>query len=135
VRLPGSGGGNDIISSAKRIVVIMTHQKRKFVKKLHYMTSPGHIDGPGARKREGLLGGGPELVITNLCQMGFDEETKRIKLLTVHPGVTVEQVLENVGFDLIVPEHVPETEPPTYEELRILREIDPQRLYLGKEKK
>ncbi len=135
VRLPGSGGGNDIVSSAKRIVIIMTHQKRKFVKKLHYMTSPGHIDGPGARKREGLLGGGPELVITNLCQMGFDEEIKRVKLLTVHPGVTVEQVLENVGFDLIVPEHVPETEPPTYEELRILREIDPQRLYLGKEKK
>ena len=99
------------------------------------MTSPGHLDGPEARKREGLLGGGPELVITNLCQMGFDEKTKRIKLLTVHPGVTVEQVVENVGFDLIVPEHVPETEPPTYEELRILREIDPQRLYLGKEKK
>jgi len=135
VRLPGSGGGNDIISSAKRIVVIMTHQKRKFVKKLDYMTSPGHLDGPGARKREGLLGGGPELVITNFCLMGFDEETKRIKLLSVHPGVTVEQVVENVGFDLIVPEHVPETEPPTYKELRILREIDPQRLYLGKEKK
>jgi len=135
VRLPGSGGGNDIVSSAKRIVIIMTHQKRKFVKKLHYLTSPGHLDGPEARKREGLLGGGPSLVITNLCQMGFDEETKRIKLLTVHPGVAVQQVLENVGFDLIVPEHVPQTEPPTYEELEILREIDPQRLYLGKEKK
>ena len=135
VRLPGSGGGNDIVSSAKRIVIIMTHQKRKFVKKLHYLTSPGHLDGPEARKREGLLGGGPSLVITNLCQMGFDEETKRIKLLTVHPGVTVEQVLENVGFDLIVPEHVPQTEPPTYKELEILRAIDPQRLYLGKEKK
>ena len=135
VRLPGSGGGNDIVSSAKRIVIIMTHQKRKFVKKLHYLTSPGHLDGPEARKREGLLGGGPSLVITNLCQMGFDEETKRIKLLTVHPGVTVEQVLENVGFDLIVPEHMPQTEPPTYKELEILRAIDPQRLYLGKEKK
>ena len=135
VRLPGSGGGNDIVSSAKRIVIIMTHQKRKFVKKLHYLTSPGHLDGPEARKREGLLGGGPSLVITNLCQMGFDEETKRIKLLTVHPGVTVEQVLENVGFDLIVPEHVPQTEPPTYKQLEILRAIDPQRLYLGKEKK
>ena len=135
VRLPGSGGGNDIVSSAKRIVIIMTHQKRKFVKKLHYLTSPGHLDGPEARKREGLLGGGPSLVITNLCQMGFDEETKRVKLLTVHPGVTVEQVLENVGFDLIVPEHVPQTEPPTYKELEILRAIDPQRLYLGKEKK
>ncbi|MCD6242986.1 hypothetical protein J7K06_04810 [Candidatus Bathyarchaeota archaeon] len=135
VRLPGSGGGNDIVSSAKRIVIIMTHQKRKFVKKLHYLTSPGHLDGPEARKREGLLGGGPSLVITNLCQMGFDEETKRVKLLTVHPGVTVEQVLENVGFDLIVPEHVPQTEPPIYKELEILRAIDPQRLYLGKEKK
>ena len=135
VRLPGSGGGNDIVSSAKRIVIIMTHQKRKFVKKLHYLTSPGHLDGPEARKREGLLGGGPSLVITNLCQMGFDEETKRVKLLTVHPGVTVEQVLENVGFDLIVPEHMPQTEPPTYKELEILRAIDPQRLYLGKEKK
>ena len=135
VRLPGSGGGNDIVSYAKRIVIIMTHQKRKFVKKLHYLTSPGHLDGPEARKREGLLGGGPSLVITNLCQMGFDEETKRVKLLTVHPGVTVEQVLENVGFDLIVPEHVPQTEPPTYKELEILRAIDPQRLYLGKEKK
>ena len=135
MRLPaGSGGGNDIISSAKRIVAIMTHQKRKFVKKLDYVTSPGHLDGPEARKREGLLGGGPKLVITNLCQMGFDEKTKRIKLLTVHPGATVKQVVENVGFDLIVPGHVPETEPPTYEELRILREIDPQRLYLGKEK-
>ena len=135
VRLPGSGGGNDIVSSAKRIVIIMTHQKRKFVKKLDYMTSPGHLDGPGARKREGLLGGGPSLVITNLCQMDFDEKTKRLRLKTVHPGVTVEQVLENTGLDLIVPEHVPETELPTYEELEILRAIDPKGIYLKKDKK
>ena len=132
IRLPGSGGGNDIISSAKRIVVVMRHDKRKFVKKLTYMTSPGHLNGPGARKKAGLLGGGPELVITNMCLMDFDEQTKRIRLKSVHPGFTVDDILDNVSFDLIVPEHVPETEPPTYEELRILREIDKEGLYLGR---
>jgi len=133
VRLPGSGGGNDIVSSAGRIVIIMRHEKRKFTKTLYYRTSPGYLDGPGARKRVGLIGGGPVLVITNLCQMDFHEETKRIRLKTVHPGVTVEQVLENVDFDLIVPEHVPETTPPTYRELEILRSIDPEGLYLRRD--
>lgn len=130
VRLPGSGGGNDIISSAKRIVVIMTHEKRKMVKKLDYMTSPGFLNGLGAREKAGLLGGGPSLVVTNLCQMDFDPETKRIRLATVHPGVSVQQVLENTGFDLMVPQNVPTTEPPTYEELKLLREIDPHGIYI-----
>ncbi|HXX87781.1 MAG TPA: CoA-transferase [Candidatus Acidoferrum sp.] len=130
VRLPGSGGGNDIISSAKRIVVIMTHEKRKMVKKLDYLTSPGFLDGPGAREKAGLLGGGPSLVVTNLCQMDFDPKTKRIRLETVHPGVTPQQVVENSGFDLIVPETVPETELPTLEELKLLREIDPTGIYI-----
>jgi glutaconate CoA-transferase subunit B len=130
VRLPGSGGGNDIISSAKRIIIIMTHEKRKMVKKLDYMTSPGFLNGPGAREKAGLLGGGPSLVVTNLCQMDFDPETKRIKLATLHPGVSVHQVLGNTGFDLIVPQNVPITEPPTYEELKLLREIDPHGIYI-----
>jgi len=130
VRLPGSGGGNDIVSSAKRIVIIMTHEKRKMVKKLDYLTSPGHLDGPGARERAGLLGGGPSLVVTNLCQMDFDPETKRIRLATIHPGVTLQEIKENTGFDLIMPENVPTTEPPTYEELAILRAIDPHGIYI-----
>jgi acyl CoA:acetate/3-ketoacid CoA transferase beta subunit len=130
VRLPGSGGGNDIISSAKRIVVIMTHEKRKMVKKLDYLTSPGFLDGPGAREKAGLLGGGPSLVVTNLCQMDFDPKTKRIRLATIHPGVTAQQVVENSGFDLIVPKNVPTTELPTQEELRLLREIDPNGIYI-----
>ncbi len=134
VRLPGSGGGNDIISSAKRIVVIMTHEKRKMVKKLDYLTSPGFLDGPGAREKAGLRGGGPSLVVTNLCQMDFDPETKRIRLATVHPGVTAQQVVENSGFDLIVPKKVPETEPPTCEELVLLRAIDPNGIYIPKSK-
>jgi glutaconate CoA-transferase subunit B len=136
VRLPGSGGGNDIVSSAKRIVIIMTHEKRKFVKKLDYLTSPGFLDGsPNAREKAGLKGGGPSLVITNLCQMNFDEKTKRLKLATIHPGVSVQEVIDNTGIDLIIPETVMKTEAPTKEELETLRRIDPKGLYLGKAKK
>lgn len=134
VRLPGSGGGNDIISSAKRIVVIMTHEKRKMVKKLDYLTSPGYLDEPGAREKTGLLGGGPSLVVTNLCQMDFDPKTKRIRLATIHPGVSLQQVLESTSFDLIIPENVPATEFPTYEELDILRAIDPHGIYIPRPK-
>lgn len=134
VRLPGSGGGNDIVSSAKRIVIIMTHEKRKMVKKLDYMTSPGFINGHGAREKAGLRGGGPSLVVTNLCQMDFDSQTKRIRLAAVHPGVSAQQVLENSGFDLIVPKDVSTTEPPTYEELKLLREIDPNGIYIPQTK-
>jgi glutaconate CoA-transferase subunit B len=134
VRLPGSGGGNDIISSAKRIVAIMTHEKRKMVKKLDYLTSPGFLNGPEAREKAGLLGGGPSLVVTNLCQMDFDERTKRIRLATVHPRVTVQQVVENSGFDLIIPKDVPTTELPTYEELELLRKIDPNGIYIPRPK-
>jgi glutaconate CoA-transferase subunit B len=130
VRLPGSGGGNDIVSSAKRIVVIMTHEKRKMVKKLDYLTSPGFLDGPGAREKAGLLGGGPSLVVTNLCQMDFDPETKRIRLATIHPGVSIQQIMENSGFDLIIPKDVPTTESPTCEELALLRAIDPHGIYI-----
>jgi glutaconate CoA-transferase subunit B len=134
VRLPGSGGGNDIMSSAKRIVVIMTHEKRKMVKKLDYLTSPGFLDGKGARERIGLIGGGPSLVVTNLCQMDFDPDTKRIRLATVHPGVTVDQVKENSGFDLTIPKKVPQTDLPTYKELELLRTIDPNGIYIPRSK-
>ncbi|PIU58991.1 hypothetical protein COS86_06620 [Candidatus Bathyarchaeota archaeon CG07_land_8_20_14_0_80_47_9] len=134
VRLPGSGGGNDIVSSAKRFVVIMMHEKRKMVKKLDYLTSPGFLDGPGAREKAGLMGNGPSLVVTNLCQMDFDPDTKRIRLATVHPGVSVQQVLENTGFDLIVPKNVQTTELPTPEELTLLRAIDPGGIYIPRAK-
>jgi glutaconate CoA-transferase subunit B len=134
VRLPGSGGGNDMVSSAKRIVVIMPHEKRKMVNKLDYLTSPGFLDGPGAREKAGLIGGGPSLVVTSLCQMDFDPKTKRIRLATVHPGVTVDQVVENSGFDLVIPAEVPTTEFPTCEELDLLRAIDPTGIYIPRPK-
>jgi glutaconate CoA-transferase subunit B len=108
----------------------MTHEKRKMVKKLDYLTSPGFLNGPGARERVGLTGGGPSLVVTNLCQMDFEPTTKRIRLATIHPGVTVEQVVENSGFDMIIPKDVPATELPTEDELTLLRSIDPNGIYI-----
>jgi glutaconate CoA-transferase subunit B len=112
----------------------MMHEKRKMVKKLDYVTSPGFLDGPGAREKAGLIGNGPSLVVTNLCQMDFDPDTKRIRLATVHPGVSIQQVLENSGFDLIVPKNVQTTEPPTPKELELLRIIDPNGIYIPRAK-
>lgn len=135
VRLPGSGGGNDIASSAGRIILMFTHDTRKFVKKLDYLTSPGHLDGPGSREKLGLIGGGPSLVVTDKCQMDFDPKTKRIRLKSVHPGVNIDWVKENVMFDLLIPKEVPTTAEPTEFELEKLRGLDPQGIYLGKGQK
>ncbi|MHA1768629.1 MAG: CoA-transferase subunit beta [Candidatus Thorarchaeota archaeon] len=132
VKLPGSGGGNDIASSAKRLIIMMSHDKRKFVKKLDYMTSPGHLEGPGSREKWSMVGNGPEVVITDMCQFDFAPETLRIRLKSVHPGYTVEDVKENVLFDLIVPDDVPTTPEPTQEQIDIMHKLDPNGIYLGK---
>jgi len=132
VRLPGSGGGNDIASSAKRLIIIMTHDKRKFVKQLDHLTSPGHLEGPGSREKWSMVGGGPEVVITDMCQMGFDPKTLKIRLMSVHPGHTVQDVLNNVMFDLIIPDDVPTTEEPTQEQIDVMHRLDPHGVYLGK---
>ncbi|TXT56079.1 MAG: 3-oxoadipate CoA-transferase subunit B [Candidatus Thorarchaeota archaeon] len=132
VKLPGSGGGNDIASSAKRLIIMMTHDKRKFVKKLDYFTSPGHIDGPGSREKWNLVGGGPEVVITDMCQMDFEPQTLKIRLMSVHPGYSVQDVVDNVMFDLLIPDEVPTTEIPTQEQIDIMQNLDPNGIYLGK---
>jgi len=131
VRLPGSGGGNDVGSCCWRLIAIMTHDKRRFVEKLDFLTTPGYLTGPGAREEAGLPAGtGPYRVVTSLAVMGFDDETRRMKLLSVNPGVTVEQVIENTGFDLLVADEVTENAPPSPEELDILRtRVDPDGLY------
>jgi glutaconate CoA-transferase subunit B len=129
VRLPGSGGGNDIASLTKMIVA-MPHEKKRFVEKVDFITSPGYLDGGTSRHDSGLITGSMHKVITDLCILGFDEESKRMKLEALHPGVKVEQVLENMGFEPVLPGEVGATEPPTEEELGILNEIDPDRMYL-----
>ncbi|MHA1483876.1 MAG: CoA-transferase subunit beta [Candidatus Thorarchaeota archaeon] len=132
VRLPGSGGGNDIASSAKRLIIIMTHDKRKFVKQLDHLTSPGHLEGPGSREKWSMVGGGPEVVITDMCQMDFDPKTLKIRLMSVHPGYTAQDVLDNVMFDLIIPDDVPTTSEPTQEQIDVMHRLDPHGVYLGK---
>jgi len=132
-RLPGSGGANDIGSLCHRVIIIMRQDKRRFVEKVDYITTPGYLSGPGARERSGLpAGSGPYRVITQLGVYGFDEQTKRLQLLAVHPGVSVDEVQANSSFEILITEHVQTTRPPTQEELRLLHEIDPTGMAIGK---
>jgi len=132
VRLPGSGGGNDAGSHCWRTIAIMRHDRRRFVEKVDYITTPGYLTGPGAREAAGLpAGSGPYRVVTNLAVMGYHPESKRMMLLATQPGVSVQQVLDNTGFELLIADKVEENPPPTAEELRILREeVDKDRLYI-----
>jgi len=127
----GSGGANDIASCARKTVIIMRHEVRKLSQAVSFITSPGYVEGADSRARAGLPGG-PSRVITNKAIFGFDPHTKQMTLLSIHPGTTRDEVLENMGFMPVVPERVPFTEPPTPEQLRLIRErIDPERMYLG----
>jgi glutaconate CoA-transferase subunit B len=132
VRLPGSGGGNDVGSLCWHTITIMRHDTRRFVPRVDFVTTPGYLTGPGAREAAGLPPNtGPYRVVSTLALLDFDEETKRMRLVSTNPGVTVEQVLENTGFELIVPGGVGQNAPPTAEELHILRdEVDPERFYI-----
>lgn len=126
----GSAGGNDVASLAKSVIVIMRHQKRKLPRVLAHLTSPGFVGGRD-RRESGLRGNGPRRIITDMGILGFDAETHEATLLSVHPGVSVEAIVENTGFPLAVPGDVRTTPLPTGEQLRILREeIDPRRAYL-----
>jgi acyl CoA:acetate/3-ketoacid CoA transferase beta subunit len=134
-RLPGSGGANDVASFSQRLIIIIANQsKRTFSNKVDFLTTPGYLDGPGGRERAGLArGSGPYRVITQLGIYGFDEETKRLKLLSLHPGVTLAEVEENSSFKIIIPDKVAQSLEPTEEHLRILREeIDPAAIVVGK---
>ena len=130
IRFSGSGGGCDVASFVSRSIIFMQHERRKFVKKLDYMTSPGHLDGPGARKRAGLPEGGPSMVITNLAVMRFDDDSRRMYLAGYYPGVKPDDILNKMEFEIDIT-RAAEVEPPSDEELVILREkCDPQRLIL-----
>jgi glutaconate CoA-transferase subunit B len=127
----GSGGANDIASCAKRTIIIMRHEERKLKKNISFITSPGYITGSDSRSRAGL-GGGPSRVITDKAIFGFHPETKQMMLISIHPGNTLEDVLGTMGFAPVVPQNLPFTEPPTGEQLRLIREvIDPQHMYMG----
>ena len=129
-RFSGSGGGCDVASFVPRCIAFMQHEKRKFVKKLDYLTSPGQLTGRGARVAAGLRPGGVNVVITNMAVMRMDPDSGEMFLDQYYPGVNPEKVLDNMQFAVDVSRATP-AEPPTGAELKILREkCDPQRLIL-----
>ena len=132
VRLPGSGGGNDVGSHCWRTIAIMPHDRRRFVERVDFITTPGYRTGPGAREAAGLpRDTGPYRVVTTLGVMGYHPQSKRMMLLATQPGVTVGDVIENTGFKLLLADRVDANPPPAAEELRILREeVDPEGLYI-----
>jgi glutaconate CoA-transferase subunit B len=132
VRLPGSGGGNDVGSLCWQTIAIMQHDARRFVPQVDFVTTPGFLSGPGAREAAGLpRGTGPMAVVSTLALMDFDPDTCRMRLKSLHPGVTVDEVTASTGFDLVIPQEVGQNAPPSKEELRLLREeIDPTGFYI-----
>ncbi|MFQ5878490.1 MAG: CoA-transferase subunit beta [Acidobacteriota bacterium] len=130
VRLPGSGGACEIAALAKRVVVVINNSRRNFPERVDFITSPGYLGG--GRERDSLgLSGGPELVITDMGVYGFDPDSREMALRSIHPGVTLDKIRDNVGWDLKVASDLSETPPPTAEEIRIIRdELDPQGIFL-----
>lgn len=126
VKLPGSGGGADIAILSRRWVTLMSHEKRRLVERVSFVTSPGHGDGTKHwRKRNGLLGGGPAAIITTLCVLRFPEDGGEAFLDSVHPGHTLDEVRDNTSWPLQISDGVRETSAPTESELAAIRRFDP----------
>ncbi len=136
VRLPGSGGANDLASLCWQTLSITPHDKRRFVEKLDFLTTPGYINGPGSREAAGLPpNSGPYKVISTLALMGYDPHSKRMRVETLHPGVSKQDVIDNTGFEMLFVDEDTVTPEPTDEELCILREeVDPLGLIIGRNK-
>jgi glutaconate CoA-transferase subunit B len=134
VRFPGSGGANDFASFCWKVMVITPQDARRFVEKVSFITTPGYLDGPGARERAGLPANtGPHKVITNMAVMGYEGKTMRMRVESIHQGFTFEEVQKNCGFPLLKAEKIVVTPAPTADELRILRtEVDPKRYIIGR---
>jgi glutaconate CoA-transferase subunit B len=133
-RLPGSGGANDVGSFARRTIIIIRQDKKRLVEKCDFVTTPGYLDGPGARERVGLpKNSGLYRVITQLGVFDFNGKDRTMRLIALHPGVTVADVEENTSFEIEVAPKLETTSPPTARELEILyEEIDPLGIVLKK---
>jgi glutaconate CoA-transferase, subunit B len=123
VRLPGSGGANDIVSSCREIIVMTRHERRRFVEHVDFVTSPGYLSGPESRARAGLTRSQPMAVITDLALLGFDPQTGRLRLDALQPGATVDDVVDATGFELLIGDSISELSPPTPAELDELRRL------------
>ena len=125
IRLPGSGGACDIACLSNRTVVLMAHEPRRFVESVHYTTSPGHGTGGGWRAENGLGGGGPSALVTSKATFGFDAGGE-LFLRSTHPGVDVDDVVDDFPWGLAVADDVGTTDNPTSTELELIREFDPE---------
>ena len=137
MRFTGSGGGNEVASLCWRTVVLMRHEKRRFLEKVEFVTSPGYLDGaPNARENAGLpRGTGPYRVITSMGLFDFEPRTKVMRIIGTAPGVTVDDIKNNMEFEPLVADKIERLEPPTSGELKLLREvIDPDRVVIGRMK-
>jgi glutaconate CoA-transferase, subunit B len=125
LRLTGSGGAADFISYSKR--TILTMRGGEFVQKLDYLTSPGYLDGGDSREKSGLFppGSGPCMLLTTKGVFKFHEETKELYLAQIHPGLTVEEVRQDVPWDLKVAADLSVTQPPSDEEIAFIRHFAP----------
>ena len=130
-RLPGSGGACEIAIHAQAVYVVARLNRRTFVERVDFVTSPGHLSGqPGERARLGMPGSGPQLVVTDKAILGFDPETGEMILTSIHPGVELEEIQAGVGWPLRTAPEVATTPPPTRAELDLIRhKLDPKGLY------
>src|SRR5207302_556658 len=131
VRLPGTGGANDIASLCREVIIVTAHEKRRFVPRVEFVTSPAWLRGDGSRRAAGLLFGGVSRVVTTLGILGFDPDGRRMRIEATHAGVSADVIRQNTGFPLLEAPRIETTEPPSDEELEMLRALDPERRFLG----
>lgn len=132
-RLPGSGGANDVGSLCQRTIIIIRQDKRRFVERVNFVTTPGYLSGPGAREQAGLpRGSGPWRVITQFGVYDFETDSKQMQLVSLHPGISLEDVRQNSSFEFAIHESLQVSTPPTEKERLILREIDPLGIMIEK---
>jgi acyl CoA:acetate/3-ketoacid CoA transferase alpha subunit/acyl CoA:acetate/3-ketoacid CoA transferase beta subunit len=133
VRLPGSGGANDVGTLCHQTIILMRQDQHRFLDHIDFLTTPGYLQGFDSRVKAGLPArSGPYRVISQLGVYGFDTESKHMMLLSLHPGVTIEQIKENSGFEIHIPDNVTVTMPPSQKELQLLKKIDPAGMVIGK---
>jgi glutaconate CoA-transferase subunit B len=131
VRLPGSGGACEIAILAEKVLIITPLKKRNFPERVDFVTSPGFLTGGTAREDMGIAGQGPTVVITDLGVFHFDSITREMILTDLHPGVEGSAVKENIGWDVRFADDLRITEPPTFDELHLIRkELDPKHIYI-----
>lgn len=134
VRLPGSGGANDFGSLCWRMMVMTNQDKRRFVEKVDFITTPGWLEGGDSRKESGLpLDSGPYRIVTDMGVMDFEPTSKRMRVISINPGFTFDDLQDNCSFELLRAEKIENTQPPTQDELDVLRnEVDPYRYVIGR---